>query len=307
MTIRIARILCPVDFSDGARRALDQAVALAQWYGSTITVQHVHRISTPAFAAAPVAMPAELMPITLTREERAQLIATLDEYIAGDRATGVPIATLIDEATDVPATIVSTAKALGADLITLGTHGRSGFSRLVLGSVTEKVLRTAACPVLSVPPLAVAATSRTPVSYPQIVCPVDFSSASARALDYGRSLAREAHARLTVLHVIELPPETSDPLHPELAAFRKARFEDARAQIARLLAETEDVERVAPLILAGTPYQEILRVALEQQAELIVMGVQGRGAIDRALFGSTTQHLVRQAACPVLTVREATP
>jgi nucleotide-binding universal stress UspA family protein len=70
-----------------------------------------------------------------------------------------------------------------------------------------------------------------------------------------------------------------------------------------VLAEAGERCKVAPLILAGKPYQEILRVASEQQSDLIVMGVQGRGAIDLAIFGSTTQHVVRQAACPVLTVR----
>jgi nucleotide-binding universal stress UspA family protein len=300
--IRIARILCPVDFSDGSVQALRQAVALAKWYGSTVVALHVHRLHTPVFATAPVAMPAELTMRTLTAEERRQLTESLDRFVAEAAPGRVTVTTLVDEAIGVAAAIVANATALGADLITLGTHGRSGFKRFLLGSVTERVLRTAECPVVTVPPRATDAGARTVKGPPRIVCPVDFSTSGERALAYAISLANEADARLTVLHVIELPPEVADPLNPQLVTYRKSRFEDARQQLARALAGTEEA-RITPLILAGKPYKEILQVAAEQQAELIVMGVQGRGAIDLALFGSTTHHVVRRAECPVLTVR----
>lgn len=83
----------------------------------------------------------------------------------------------------------------------MGTHGRGGFERLFLGSVTEKVLRTARCPVLTVPPPAEGAPSG-PVLYKTILCPLDFSDSSMRALEYALSLAKESHARVILLHVL---------------------------------------------------------------------------------------------------------
>ena len=101
---------------------------------------------------------------------------------------------------NVPKEITREAERLPADLLILGTHGRSGFERLFLGSVTEKVLRSTRVPVLTIPP---------PVQHPgspvykTILCPVDFSDASIRALEYALSLAQQADARLILLHVIE--------------------------------------------------------------------------------------------------------
>lgn len=275
-------------------------MAIAKWYHAGVSVLHVHRLTMPVFAAAPVPTPAALQPIVLTDVEATHLVAALDEYVAPDRAAGGRIDTLLDEAIDVSGAILSRAESLRADLIALGTHGRSGFQRFMLGSVAEKVLRKAACPVLTVPPRADDG-ARTDAASPRILCPIDFSKASARALDYAASLARESEGLLTLLHVIELPPDMS--VHPELGAYRAARFEQTRLCLAGTLAGLGEACRTRPLVLAGKPYREILRVAAEQQSDLIVMGVQGRGAVDLALFGSTTQHVVRQAGCPVLTLK----
>ena len=127
------------------------------------------------------------------------------------------------------------------------------------------------------------------------------------------SLAQEADARLTVLHAMvyhleEEAPEMYETLiadrHLSVPEFRSRCEEHSRE---RLAAAVPDAVRayciVETMLAAGKPYREILRVAGEQQADLIVMGVQGRGAADLMFFGSTTQHVVRQATCPVLTLR----
>jgi nucleotide-binding universal stress UspA family protein len=191
----------------------------------------------------------------------------------------------------------------------LGTHGRSGFERLVLGSVTERVLRKAPCPVLSVPRQVDAAAQVTP-QFKRILCPVDFSECSMRALDYAVSLAQEADACLTVQHVFDLEGTMSehwrDRLTPPSLRQELEMLEDERRErLARALPESVstycDVETV---MTSGTPYREILRLAGEKQSDLIVLGVHGRGAADLLFFGSTTNQVVRQAACPVLTIRE---
>jgi nucleotide-binding universal stress UspA family protein len=201
---------------------------------------------------------------------------------------------------------------MNADLIVMGTHGRSGVDRVLIGSVTEKVLRKAACPVLTVPPAAPDAVPATPVLYKNIVCPVDFSDASMRALEYALSLAREADAHLTVLHVtpleFDLPHEHSMvDTGLTLAEFFDRRERQARARLEEAVhPRAQDYcTAVALVTRAHRPWQEILRVANEGHADLIVVGVQGRSAVDLMFFGSTTQQVIRQASCPVLTLRGA--
>jgi nucleotide-binding universal stress UspA family protein len=164
----------------------------------------------------------------------------------------------------------------------------------------------ASCPVLTVPPAAAHAPATPRPPYRRILCPVDFSTTSERALRYGLSLAEEAKARLTVLHVLEWFPEQEirEHRHFNVPEYRRFLEEDARRRLAEAVPEEarawcEPVERVE----CGKAYREILRVAGEEGSDLIVLGVHGRGAVDLLLFGSTANHVVRQAACPVLTVR----
>jgi nucleotide-binding universal stress UspA family protein len=135
--------------------------------------------------------------------------------------------------------------------------------------------------------------------------PVDFSRSSGRALEYAASFAQKAHARLTALHVLELPPDLPEFPNTGLAEYRDARLQQARQQLSHLVETAVPVGcPVDDLLLVGRSYREILQVAAEQGAGLIAMGVQGRGAADLMFFGSTTNHVVRAAACPVLTLRE---
>jgi nucleotide-binding universal stress UspA family protein len=304
LTIRIRHILCPIDFSDASRHALDHAVALARWYDARLSVLHVHQLSMPVYGVSYVG-PEGLQPIVLTDLERQQLLERLDTYVAADRAaTDLEIETVLDETVNVPDAILACARSTPIDLIALGTHGRSGFQRLVLGSIAEKVLRKACCTVLTVPPHAPDVVPRNIVSIQRILCPVDFSCSSRRALEYAGSLAQEAHARLTVLHVLELPPALSEFPYGGLAAYRNSQFQKARKHLSEAVrASVPPACPVDELLLVGGVHREILRVAADQGADLIAMGIQGRGSVDRMFFGSTANHVVREATCPVLTLR----
>jgi nucleotide-binding universal stress UspA family protein len=198
--------------------------------------------------------------------------------------------------------ILSTAKCLPADLLVIGTHGTTGFEHLLLGSVTEKVLRQATCPVLTVPPRS-RATSKLP--FKRILCPIDFSDPSLAALDFAFSLAREGDADLTILHVFEWPEEplTTRPITtPE---YRQALESDIGARLRSLVPEAaREWSRPATRVGHGKAYREIVGIAIEDDCDLIVMGVHGRNALDLMLFGSTTNQVVRRATCPVLTLRQ---
>jgi nucleotide-binding universal stress UspA family protein len=140
--IEIRRILCPIDFSDFSRRALDHAVAIARWYEATVTALHV-------FSPAPVAAfgpgPVAFEPIVLTAVDREQLLADTEAFAKTGSATSATIEAVVREGYTA-AEILEQAASMEADLLVIGTHGRSGFERLVLGSVAEQVLWKANCP-----------------------------------------------------------------------------------------------------------------------------------------------------------------
>jgi nucleotide-binding universal stress UspA family protein len=199
---------------------------------------------------------------------------------------------------------VAEVEATRADMLVLGTHGRSGFQRLFLGSVAEKVIRSAPCPTLIVPPRAWDA----PAHFHRILCPIDFSDSSLSALEFAINLSEEADAKLTLLHVVEMPPALSQEpffLNGELVRAREAAAGVARQQLNSLIHDNTRADcMVDTAVVEGRAYQQILRQAAEGKADLITMGVHGRGALDLLLFGSTTHHVIRASTCPVLIVRQ---
>lgn len=299
---RISRILCPIDFSETSRHAAEQAIAIAAWYRARLTALHVYR---------PLFMPVPGLPAPADRVSAFELQRVHEEtkrfVQAGQSVVDVDVAV---DAGEPAAHILERASTLPADLIVMGTHGASGFEHLILGSVTEKVLRKATCPVVTVPPHA-HATSVFP--FRRVLCAVDFSEWSSAALDLASSLAQESGAALDLLHVLEWPWEEPPP--PAFAELMKEQA-DALIEFRRYLVTTatQRLESLASDAVAdrcavtvrvahGKPYVEVLRMAADLSADLIVLGVHGRNPIDLALFGSTTNQVVRRATCPVLTLR----
>jgi nucleotide-binding universal stress UspA family protein len=299
--ITFKQVLCPVDLSEASLRPLTYAAAIAGWYDAQLTVLHV----VPTFDPMQVHPGGLEAPVRIVYPmPREEVIAELGRAL---EVAGVDPErpALTAEAGDAGATIVDQAVALRADLLVMGTHGRSGFDRLLLGSVTEEVLRKAPCPVLTVPPHAAGGEPKD-VVFKQVLCPVDFSSASLQAVGFALDLARQAKGRVTLLHVIEWlaehEPQTN--VHFNVPEFRRHLSEMAHERLRTLVAEASRTEcRVEDVVVAGRAYRQILETARTRNAQLIVMGAQGRGAVGLTLFGSTTQQVVREAECPVLTVR----
>lgn len=305
--VSVSRIVCPVDFSDGSRRALEYATAMAKWYDSKVTALHVFQNIPMAEVVAEFAVAGQVISLKDIDEE--SLRKELGCFVA--RAAGdAVVTTVLAESIDVRDEILAQADRLRADLVVLGTHGRRGFDRLMLGSVAERVLRKAPCPVMVVPPHARPA-ARERIPFKQILCPIDFSSNSARALMFALHLAQEADARITLLYVIDMPPELrelslakrGEPI--DVPAIRAAAEADALQRLRSLVPPTACAYcTIATRVEEGNAHRQILRVAAEEQPDVIVMGVQGRGAVDLMLFGSTTHGVVLGADCPVLTVRD---
>jgi nucleotide-binding universal stress UspA family protein len=303
--VTINRILCAIDFSEHSRRALDHAAAIARWYEASITALYVFSLA-PMAAVGPGAT--VLDPIVLTDADLEQLRDDVRAFAGSEMATGVVLDAEVRQG--FPAgEIDAYAREISADLIVLGTHGRSGVERLVLGSVAERVMRRAPCPVLTVPAGQPDAVPAGGPLFKRIVCPIDFSEPSLLALEYALSMARESDGCLTILHVAALsiaPPlfEVADP-QMSLEEFRRRTMADLEVRLrATVPADANDYCQIDTMLTTGHVGKEVVRVAGESQADLIVIGVRGRGAIDLTVFGSTAQHVVRAASCPVLTIRQ---
>ena len=292
----IRKILCPVDRSNTSVRALGYASMVAAWYSAPLTALEVVWATVPpvSSSAQPVLSPAQME----------QLESDFAAFVAARTPPGLDVTPKVQQG-PVVATILHEAEALGVDLIVLGTHGHSGVERFLLGSVAERTLRKATCPVLTIPPSAPGLPTEAQ-PFQSILCAVDFSPASLRALEYGLRLAEESGKRVTLLHVFDWDEDRLMPEQFDKQA-RDVRQEHRDATLERLRALVPEEARtwcdVRVLTATGRPHEEVVLAAADEEADLIVMGAHGRRAKDLLLFGSTTTQVVRHATCPVLTIR----
>lgn len=288
--MRLSRILCAVDSSEPAQAAFSQSLALSRARNAELAVV--------------VAVPPN-EPFNRRARERTAKIAALRR--ASD-AAGVRMRVSVQHG-DPAGVILLHANSRHCDLIVLGTHRRSGLERLRAGSVAEQVTRRATCPVLVVPAELMASGGEQPGAFRNVVCPVDFSSASDTALAQALGVAEEGKARLTLVHVVPDPvPASRYSYHFSIPEYGELLKRDAWQRLQdsappQLRATTDVFARV----VSGTPADEIVALASEINADLIVMGVTSRGAFGRRLFGSTAVRVMRSAACPVLAVPERMP
>ena len=296
------QILCPIDFSETATRALAHAAALTRWYDAQLTVIHV----VPVFednmqSSFPFKGDEGRTPYAPVRADvLEQMRRSTDQ--AGAAALNP---TLLAEEGRTHAAIIDRAVAIHADLLVVGTHGRGGFNRLLLGSLAEKVVRTAPCPVLTVPP-SISRPPATEVMFKNILCPIDFSPSSLKAFEYALDLGRQANGCVTVLHALEYMDEDEPCEHvdADVRQYRQQVLDRARQQMHALATEHSQTWcAINEAVAIERAYKAVLQRASTHDTDLIVMGAQGRGGVELMMYGSNTQHVVRAATCPVLTVR----
>ena len=293
----IKNILCPIDRSPSSLQAFDRAIALARWQGARLHVLEV--IESVALPAGSVSRQH-----AVPNEARAALEKDLRQMLVSRRASDVKVEIVMREG-NVVREILAQARDSRADLVVIGSHGRGGVQRLVLGSVAEKVLRQAPCPVLTIR-RGVSRVRRNRPPFKTILCPTDLSKAGNKALVYAKRLARAADARLIVMNAVEWPfgsAVTSGPM----AELQNGLEETARKALVRLLPRPgADRPAAEAIVVHGKASAAILKVARARSADLIVMGLSGRGALDVALLGSTTHYVIRRGEWPVLTVPPGT-
>jgi nucleotide-binding universal stress UspA family protein len=294
--LHIKLILCPVDFSEFSVTAYRYALSVAEHYQAKVVVQHIvelWRYPSLGFAAS-----------AALYDEFCQAVAEngakqLQEFVKNYTHDRVPLELVVHQGM-APDSILSFAQAQKADAIVMGTHGQRGYDRLMLGSVTERVMRGASCPVLAVrnPPrefMAADKDGRHVHRLRQILFCTDFSENSERALNYAISATEEYDAELTLLHVLE---EVPSPAKTEKA------IAAATEQLDKLIPPVErKTIKIKTAVRIGKPYRQIIQFAEEEQIDMVAMGVRGRGALDLAVFGSTTYRVMQLGPSPVLAVR----
>jgi nucleotide-binding universal stress UspA family protein len=292
--IQIKRILCPIDFSEYSEHALRYAMKMARWYDASLQVLHVMPPMGPIGSSALAATGYQLV--------RNNLKNTIERW----QDPEVDVAAELVESASTTEMIMRRADALDVDLIVAGSHGRRGVRRMLLGSVMEPLLHRCGQPVLVVPAGLNQSSLERPVAFSRIICGVDFSEASLTALAYALSIAEECDAQLTMVNAIEMPPELINPPQPPDFNIEAARGEVEAERLTKLRAlipeHARDYCTVETAVVEGGASRQLLRLAGERQADLVVLGVHGRKALDLAVFGSNAKDVVTRAHCPVLIV-----
>jgi nucleotide-binding universal stress UspA family protein len=293
--LEVKLILCPIDFSEFSVRAYHHALSLAEHYRAKLVALHIvelFRFPSGGFAASAELYDEFCQAVRESGKEQ------LQEFVKNHTHDEIQPELVVHQGI-APDSILSFAQAQKTDVIVMGTHGRRGYDRLMLGSVTDRVMRRAPCPVLAVckPPhdSMAAGKERGHVHHlSRILFCTDFSENSERALNYAISATTEYDAELTLLHVLE---EVPSPAKTEEA------IAAATEQLDKLIPpEGRKTLKIKTAVRIGKPYRQIIQLALETQIDMVAMGVRGRGALDLAVFGSTTYRVMQLGPCPVLAV-----
>ncbi len=286
----LTRVLAAVDFSEPARAAFEHALALCQANDAELSLVH--------------AVPKDRTFQSRSRERNA-MIAGLRQRA---EAAGVRFKASVQHG-DPAGVILLHARARRPDLIVLGTHQRAGFDRLRHGSVAETVSRRATQPVLIVPASDRNKTAISVPSFDSIVVAVDFSAPSISAVEKALSWAN-ANGRVTLVHAVPGIPLASASrytYHLSEPEYQRLLVRDAWRRLQDILSAEARAERnVHARVVIGDPSTEVVRVATDVDADLILVGVSSRGVIGRHIFGSTVARVIRTAGRPVLAIPELT-
>ncbi|AHG01502.1 universal stress protein UspA (plasmid) [Halostagnicola larsenii XH-48] len=277
------QILVPVDESDPSSAALDHALEIAADRGSTVSLLYVADTNEPSQTRLGTEV------VDVLEETGEEVLAD-----ARDRAAAYDVTVTSKLIQGNPReVIVQYAPRIDADLIVMGTHGRDGLERYVLGSVAAHVANTAPMPVLTV-----CGTDDVETTYPYetILVPTDGSDHAKTALQRAAAIATQTNATLSLLTVLE-----ESTLGVGDDAERQAAAEELLEEAAAT-ARTEGVEDVVTAVESGSVAREISDYANAEGADLIVMGTHGRRGIDQHLLGSITERVLRTTSIPVLTL-----
>ncbi len=293
--VQCMKVLAALDFGEPALEALRQARALAHELGGTLSACHVLP-TVHDFATLFPERGLGTMDDTATEDAkvRSELAALARSKL------GLELTEIFVERGAPYAELVRRADAIGADFIAIGSHGRTGLSRAVLGSVAERVVRHAHCSVLVARPVVKAGI---------VLAASDLSEPSVPAIAAGAAAARRSGAKLVVVSALEWQGDLSSLAFGLLGALPALPSNELQQQTRELLHSTIElaIKSVGAdgeaRVLDGAPASAIVACAEELQAELVVVGSRGRTGLARLALGSVAEAVIRNASCSVLAVR----
>jgi nucleotide-binding universal stress UspA family protein len=292
--IRFKTILAPVDFSDASKKAVNHALTLAIHFNAKLILAHIVPLASG---------PTQTHEVELQKSEAAK--GEIRTLIPAEYAGKVDVDTIV-RIGDIDSELSRVIRDESVDLIVMGTHGRRYLGRWFIGSVTESLLRNSPVPLLTTSHVdSEPRIQPGPVDLKRILYATDLPGDSSKGLQYAIGLARTLGAALTVIHVVD----HANFLYwaGATAAYLKEELPDLLQQRGKMLAEL--VAREAPAgmnvetkVVEGRPFEEIVRAAEQQAADIIVLNLQNKEILERALIGSTAERVVRLARIPVLSV-----
>jgi len=302
MRVQVKSIICATDFSDHSNHAVTYGIALAKEFGAKLYVCHVIDLVSADMYGTGFSDPLE---------QKNRITDYSIEYI--ERLIGEqpfvwePIVKIGHTAHE----IARVAEEKDVDFAVLATHGRAGLKRFVLGSVTERLMQTLTCPLLIVrnPKRDLVLPAVQEIRPQRILVGCDFSPDSNLAFQYGLNFAQEFQSELHLAHVIQTPVY-KDLLMPAVEP-KEGLQQDLRDQLKEELLNMVPEEArhwCTPIttLLAGQPYEELTKYVVIHNVDLTVLGIRGHSLVETLFVGSTTDRVIRQAPCPVLSVRPTT-
>ena len=295
--MKIKKILVPTDFSEAAKAALDQALFLTAKYGAELMILHARLM----FEDDPSELPDKL---TSIKKEELDIEHALMERLKKRtiRHSHLNIKHEIIRGYSAPSAILGYINNHDFDLVVIGTHGRTGLEHILIGSVTEKVVRYARCPVLTVH-----SQEYVKEEFNKILVPFDFSDHSILALRTAAEMIDGQKGEIHLLYAVE------QEVHPALYAWgMKSALEAIPDLVEKVeLRMDENIAAISELkgkkmvkvVREGKPHKEISAYADDIKPDIVVIGTHGLVGLERLLLGSTTERVIRSIKQPVLTVK----
>jgi nucleotide-binding universal stress UspA family protein len=283
--IHIEKILVPVDFSDASKKAVNYGLSFALEFGSRLILAHIPHYDTAAYDKAKIDL-LELIPPACRERLTFEILV---------------------QSGDVRSELIGIIEEKEIDLVVMGTHGRSYFERMLLGSVTEKMLRKLQVPILTVSHLDPEKEIHTlgPVPLQRILYATDLADGSEEGLQFSIRLARGLDASLVVAHVVQFADAAFHGMEtgaflPEYANEVHAQAEERLGRMVGLVSDGS--VPISTVLTEGVPYETIDKLAVQHKADLIVINLQNKGLLERVVLGTTAERVIRTATVPVLSL-----
>jgi nucleotide-binding universal stress UspA family protein len=294
--ISVNKVLVPVDFSDASRKAVTYGLTLAGQFKASLILAHI----VPESSALLYAIPTQLLEIE--KEQYAKAAAEIRNLVPTEYAAKVNLQTIVKTG-NIEQELLGIVRDESIDVVVMGTHGRRRLSRWFIGSVTEHMLRHVPVPVLTVSHVESEKHAIGLAALNRILYATDLSESSSIGLKYATELARGAGAGLTVMHVVDDedrmlwgPAVIARLDRTKLAAELRQKLDDFVKQ------EKAPGVEIETLIVEGKPFRKILEIAENRNIDVIVLNLQSKSMVERALLGSTAERVVRLARMPVLSI-----